>query len=251
MALIQLNVYSHVLEENVVFHVLLPQVHYLDKIGSEPLKVLYLLHGMGDGGTSWLRYTSLERQVDGENLAVVLPHVGLSWYTDTYKGGNYFTYVSEELPALVRQFFPRISEKREDTFVAGLSMGGYGAMKLALSKPERYSKVCSLSGALDAAELPKHLAEKHIEAVFGGPDKITGTENDLFWLTDKIIEEGSFCPSVYMWCGTEDFLYQSNIKMRDYLEQRNFPLLYEEAPGDHQWEYWDAQIPAMLRFFRE
>lgn len=111
MALIQLNIYSHVLEDSVTVHILLPQTPYFEKEQQPPLKVLYLLHGMGDGGTSWLRYTSLERQLEGKPFAVILPYAGLSWYTDTYRGGNYFTYVTEELPALIHQFFPQFSTK--------------------------------------------------------------------------------------------------------------------------------------------
>lgn len=100
--------------------------------------VLYLLHGLSDDHTIWHRRTSIERYVSALGLAVVMPNVGKSFYTDMANGGNYFTFITEELPTLVQSYFP-VSAKREDNFIAGLSMGGYGAFKVALSCPE---KIC-------------------------------------------------------------------------------------------------------------
>ena len=110
--------------------------------------MLYLLHGLTDDHTGWQRYTSIERYADEAGLAVVMPAVHHSFYTDEVHGHAYWTYVSEELPALVHRLF-RVSDRPEDTFAAGLSMGGYGAVKLALSHPDRYAAAASLSGTLD------------------------------------------------------------------------------------------------------
>ncbi|MGB4406586.1 MAG: alpha/beta hydrolase family protein [Sphaerochaeta sp.] len=117
-----------------------------------PYKVLYLLHGLKQNETSWIRMSSIERYVSQLPLVVVMPSVHRSFYTDQERGFPYFTYVADELPALVKEMF-NISSKREDTFVAGLSMGGYGAIKLALSRPEQYGYAASLSGALDMVGL--------------------------------------------------------------------------------------------------
>ena len=114
--------------------------------------VLYLLHGLSDDDTIWLRRTSIERYVAPLGLAVVMPQVHRSFYTDEAYGGRYWTFLSEELPALVGSLF-RVSSRREDTFVAGLSMGGYGALKWALRQPERFAAAASLSGAVHVAGL--------------------------------------------------------------------------------------------------
>src|SRR5262247_490501 len=119
---------------------------------------LYLLHGMSDDHTVWQRRTSIERYVAGRNLAVVMPAVHRSFYTDSLTGQRYWTFISEELPALARHFFP-LSTRRAETYVAGLSMGGYGAFKLALTYPERYAAAASLSGALDVVALAQAAAE--------------------------------------------------------------------------------------------
>ena len=110
--------------------------------------VLYLLHGLSDDDTIWLRRTSIERYAAPLGLAVVMPQVARSFYTDEAHGNRYWTFLSEELPQLARSFF-HLSDRREDTFVAGLSMGGYGALKWALHRPGRFAAAASLSGALD------------------------------------------------------------------------------------------------------
>ncbi len=134
-------------------HVILPQQTHT-QIGMQNVTgtglhpTLYLLHGLSDDDSIWLRRTSIERYVADLGIAVVMPQVHRSFYTDMAEGGRYWTFISEELPTLARSFFP-LSHQREDNFVAGLSMGGYGAFKLALRKPEQYAAAASLSGALD------------------------------------------------------------------------------------------------------
>ena len=113
---------------------------------------LYLLHGMSDDHTAWQRFTAIERHVSHLNLAVVMPTTHLGWYTDMEYGNRYWTYLTQQLPGICRSFFHGMSDKREDTFIAGLSMGGYGAFKAALGAPETFCAGASLSGALDIAE---------------------------------------------------------------------------------------------------
>lgn len=155
MALIDCKFYSEVLGLNTSMTVILPQ-QTTTQIGLSNVKrgdlhpTLFLLHGLSDDDSIWLRRTSIERYVAKLGIAVVMPQVHRSFYTDMASGGNYWTFISEELPALARSFFP-LSAKREDNFVAGLSMGGYGAIKLGLRKPEVFAAAASLSGALDMA----------------------------------------------------------------------------------------------------
>src|SRR5687767_12589242 len=145
MAFFDCHFFSDTLAMTVSAHVLIPQ-ESTRQIGLEsgPARssypALYLLHGLSDDHTIWLRRTSIERYAAAKNLAVIMPAVARSFYQDMVSGPKYWTFVSEELPALIEQFFP-ISPEREDRFAAGLSMGGYGAFRLGLLKPERYSAV--------------------------------------------------------------------------------------------------------------
>ena len=158
VALLTCDFFSEALEVGTSMTVLLPQATEAQvgvasaETKQDAFPVLYLLHGLSDDHTAWLRYTSIERYASAAGLAVVMPAVGRSFYADEASGHRYWTYLSEELPELVESFF-RVSQRREDTYVAGLSMGGYGAVKLALTHPERFAAAASLSGALDVVSL--------------------------------------------------------------------------------------------------
>ena len=156
MILTEVNFLSEVLTLHSTMYVLLPQRTLAETKSKRTPKyrTLYLLHGHSDDHTAWQRWTSIERYVEGLNLAVVMPAVNLSFYTDMAHGGKYWQFISEEVPAVVRDMFS-LSSAREDNFVAGLSMGGYGAFKLALTYPERYAAAASLSGAVDIREVVK------------------------------------------------------------------------------------------------
>src|SRR5207248_9658561 len=146
--------FSDVLEVSTSMTVLLPQQTQaqigMAGVAAGPPPVLYLLHGMSDDHTTWQRRTSIERYAAGLGLAVVMPAVHRSFYADEVHGHRYWTFLAAELPALVSQFF-RVSDRPGDTFVAGLSMGGYGALKWALREPGRFAAAASMSGVLDIA----------------------------------------------------------------------------------------------------
>jgi putative tributyrin esterase len=208
---------------------------------------LYLLHGLSDDHTIWQRRTSIERYVQSLDLAVVMPEVHRSFYTDTATGQRYWTFISEELPALARSYFP-LSDLREDNFVAGLSMGGYGAFKLALTHPKRYAAAASLSGAVDICGVFKNEDEPwlaEMRNVFGSPEALQGSRNDLFYLADQLAKKKKR-PRLYQYCGTEDFLYSDNLRFREHLKALGIQATYEEGPGTHEWQYWDQQIQRVL-----
>lgn len=253
MAFLQVSFFSEVLGMCTHMNVLLPEenkgaIGMEGNSGSGKWKVLYLLHGLSDDYTIWQRQTSIERYAAGKPLAVIMPETQRGWYTDMKYGFKWYTYFTEELPIIVKSFFPNVSTAREDTFVAGLSMGGYGALKLALSLPGQYACAASLSGAVDVAELFEKADEKD-EAVnvFGDCSAIRGSGNDLFALAKKL-EDAPVRPRLYMWCGIRDFLYWQNVRMRNLLKGLDFDLTYEESDGDHQWKYWDEKIQTVLNW---
>jgi S-formylglutathione hydrolase FrmB len=258
MILAEVNFFSETLVLGCTMLVLLPQRPLAEgqKKPQKKFRTLYLLHGRSDDHASWQRKTSIERYVEGLNLAVVMPAVHRSFYTDMAHGGNYWQFISEEVPAVVSDLFP-LSTRREDTFVAGLSMGGYGAFRLALTHPERYAAAASLSGGLDLSYTvredhprnnPSRLAE--FRTIFGDLSKVPGSRHDLIALAKKVAR-GPVKPRLYQCCGTEDFIYPDNIRFRDAVRKLPLDLTYEEGPGEHNWAYWDTMIQRVLAWMCE
>ena len=209
---------------------------------------LYLLHGLSDDHTVWLRRTSLERYLEGRRLAVVLPAAGRSFYTDALRGQRYWSFVSEELPRLARHLFP-LSARREENFAAGLSMGGYGACMLALAHPERFAAAASLSGALDVARLVEEdqaAGTSELQDIFGPAERLAHSPDNLFHLAAQLVLRPGPRPALYQWCGTGDFLHADNVRFRDRAAALGLALTSEEGPGGHDWACWDAQIRRVL-----
>ena len=255
MALIHCNFFSDILGLSCSMDVILPQATQ-GQIGlkgfadNDKHPTLWLLHGLSDDHTIWQRRTSIERYVAPLGLAVVMPAVGRSFYTDMHAGPKYWTFVSEELPVIARSFFP-LSENRKDNFVAGLSMGGYGAFKLGFRKPERFCAAASLSGALDMVSLLKRddrgISEEMLN-VFGPLKDLPNSENDLTHLAERLADSDSPRPKIFQCCGTQDSLYPMNLSFRDRLLELGFDVTYEEDDFDHQWAYWDQQIQHVLEW---
>ncbi len=250
MAFLQCDFFSEVLGLSCSMNVILPQ-QTNNQIGMESRAAgkkhptLYLLHGLSDDHTTWMRRTSIERYVAPLGLAVVMPAVHRSFYTDMARGYRYWTFISQELPAICRSFFP-LSDKREDNFVAGLSMGGYGAFKLALSCPDQFAAGASLSGAVGRGVLGDSKRNPEFENIFGDLDQIKGSRNDLFHLAEQVSKSDGPKPKLFQCVGTEDFLYQENVEFKEYLERLGLDLTYEEGPGIHEWGYWDKMIQKVL-----
>lgn len=255
MALIHCDFFSEVLGVSTSMCVILPQntKSQIGMGGSEKkaaYPTLYLLHGLSDDHTIWQRRTSIERYVASLGIAVVMPAVGRSFYTDMKYGYKYFTFISEELPEIARSFFP-LSNKREDNFVAGLSMGGYGAFKIALSCPEKFAAAASLSGALDIVDIverPNVTVDQELINIFGDLKAVSGSDHDIFHLVNKLESSNIQKPRLYQCCGTEDFLYDQNLKFKNFMSNKNLDFTYEEEPGTHEWGYWDKKIQTVLEW---
>lgn len=259
MALFQATVYSNELAKDVDLSIIIPQQTQkvigtnTQNVPTEDIPVLYLLHGMGGNHTSWQRKSSIESYVTKYGIAVVMPSTDLGFYTNTTYDMNYWNFFSEELPELIHQFFPQLSQKREKTYAAGLSMGGYGAIKLGLASPERFGAVASLSGPLVLAEDPAALLEvrsrAYWEGVFGPLEAIKGSENDLEYLLEKLVTSASQQPRIFIACGEEDFLYPASQYFVQRLEANHLDFTFEHGPGAHNWKFWDEWIQRVLEWF--
>jgi S-formylglutathione hydrolase FrmB len=246
MALLECCFRSEVLRSDVGVSVILP-----DKT-DVPVSTLYLLHGLSDDHTAWRRRTAIERYVEGLPLAVVMPEVGRSFYQNMAYGGPYWTYLSEELPEMIQRFF-KLPQERERTFAAGLSMGGYGAFRLALTFPERFAAAASLSGALDVAtSVEKNLlkegpsGERLWVNIFGLDPSVRGSDSDLLHLAGKLTQSDRPRPRLYQACGTEDFVYDQNEAFLRQARSVGLQVEYEEEPADHVWPYWDRQVQKVV-----
>jgi S-formylglutathione hydrolase FrmB len=245
MAMLSCDLFSEALEMGTSINVVLPQATSaqvgVDQHGADDgdgFPLLYLLHGRSDDHTAWARYTSIERYAAAAGLAVVMPAAARSFYADEAHGHRYWTYVSEELPGLVRSFF-RVTARPERTFVAGLSMGGYGAMRLALTHPDRYAAAATLSGALDLVALsstPRREPELQ-GRVFDG---VPGPDADLFALL-AAAPAGSL-PRLHVSCGTEDELLPGNEKFVAAARAVGADVTVDVRPGEHEWGFWDRGI---------
>ena len=259
--------FSFVLGTNVEVNVVVPTPEGNEQItalGEEQrydyergLPVVYLLHGAYGDNNSWMRFSSVERYLQAHNCIGVMAGVGNSFYQDMAHGSRYYTFMTEELPAYITRIFP-VSRKREDTWIAGFSMGGYGAWYLALSRPDLYSKAASMSGALDIAALYESAKAGTVDSPFPWTDlfgdtteHLEGSDRDLFALFEKDKAAG-LIPQLYQSCGEEDFLFKLNRKSHERMKALGADIDYHEVPGHmHNWDFWDQDIRRILDWFQQ
>ena len=204
--------------------------------------VIYLLHGQSDNCSGWTRYTAIERYARTRDVAIIMPEVQRSYYTDMAYGVNYFKYVSQELPAFCQRIFG-LSKKRELNFVMGLSMGGYGALKCALNKPEQYAGCGAFSAVTDIRRLIGNAQEewwKHELIGMFGPSLTVPPEGDLFALAEKA--DPAAMPRFFMTCGEQDTLYPEDTRMAELLESRGCEIEYRHWEGAHSWDLWEKSF---------
>lgn len=217
-----------------------------------PAKVLYLLHGLGDNASAWTRYTRIECYAREYGAAVVMPEVQRGFYLDMRFGLKYFSYVTKELPVLCNKFFG-LSAAREDNYIAGLSMGGYGAIKCGLSFPEQYAGCASFSGVLDFHYiLEEHLDDQNMDEITGllGNGLPVPDSADLFKLAENVaVLPREQRPDMFITCGKQDFLYQTNTDFTACLDRLGLGYEYREWDGEHEWGFWDKSVKMALEFF--
>lgn len=254
MGVFQGDFYSASLKMTTHLHVIFPEESndVTPVISGEP-RVLYLLHGLSGNSSEWCRFSKIEYYAKKYNFTVIMPEVQRSFYCDKADGTGYFTYISSELPDICGRWF-RLDQRRENTFIAGESMGGYGAVKAALRCPERFGAAASLSGVLDyraflrmvlEGKWPDFLPEE-VYALHPGGN--CGEEDDPLALVRRAAAL-PYRPRLIQLCGTEDFLYEANCSFRRAAEDAGYGHCYIEGPGDHEWPYWDKAVQLAFRFF--
>lgn len=233
MAHIHCDFSSECLKMNTAIHVVLPEKTDLSQV-----RVIYLFHGLQDNCSGWNRYTSVERYAREKNAALVIPEVQRSFYTDMALGVNYFSYVRQELPQVCQTMFG-LSARRELNYVMGLSMGGYGALKCALTDPERYAACAAFSAVADLPDRVKNADTEtglEFQAIFG-PDRVVPEDCDLFALLRQV--DPGRAPRIKTYCGESDELFESNQRLAKALRAQGFSNTFEHWQGGHDWIFWD------------
>jgi esterase len=205
-------------------------------------RILYLLHGLSDGADAWQRYTTIENMANANNIAVIMATTHRAFYTDTQYIINYYKYFTEELPQLVECLFG-LDFPVGKTFIAGNSMGGYGALKLAV-KSGRYHAAAAFSAVTDVTTLRKlgRIPTAEFDSIFGSA--VPDSEN-LF----RLYETPGQKPAIYMACGDEDYLLEDNIRFHKHLDSLGVTHTYEQWEGNHNWNFWQQAVGKAIDFF--
>lgn len=258
MALIQVNYLSECLMRTVPVNVILP----VDKLTfpgqpkreEKPYKTLYLLHGIFGNYTDWVSGTKIQRWAEEKDLAVVMPSGDNMFYVDQEDSHNFYgEFIGKELVDMTRKMFP-LSRKREETYIAGLSMGGYGALRNGLKYSETFGCIASLSGAMVVDDIAKRTddvpffidSRSFAQSIFGDLEKAEESNKNPKWFVKKLKEEGKDIPKIYLTCGLQDSLLGVNREMRDFLKEQGADVTYVEGEGAHEWDFWNRSIKNVL-----
>lgn len=255
MGLINYTFFSKVLREQVNVSVVLPTYTPWGAGGTleefykegKKYKTLYVLHGGSDDCTLYYRHTGIERYGQDGGFAVVMPEVKNSFYCNMKYGQDYFDYISKELPEVMQAVFP-LSDKREDHYLVGNSMGSHGAMKWVLNCPEFFNAAAGMSGVGDVEEMGffnGRAVGPALEA-FGTAQEYRGSRNDLKYLAKNLATSNISLPRLFSCCGTEDPYYEGTVLYKQYTDSIGLPLCYEEGPGGHTWDFWDQWLRRII-----
>lgn len=258
MALIQANIMSKSLMRTVPINVIMPA----DKMTfpgmpvreEKPYKTLYLLHGVFGSYIDWVAGTNIQRWAEEKDLVVVMPSGDNRFYTDgNLPDAKYSTFIGQELVEITRKMFP-LSRKPEDTYICGLSMGGYGALYNGLRHNDTFGCVAALSGAniVEGLHMRKEDGQtifdsmEYARACFGDIDKVMESDKNLRWSAKRLVDNGLTLPKIYIACGTEDGGIESNRELANYFKELGMDVTYEDGPGAHEWDFWNRYIKHVI-----
>lgn len=250
MTSMKINHFSNVLSMNMDCRLLLPDVVK----DNEKLKVLWLCHGGSGDENEWLYYSTIAELPEERQIAIVIVNANDSCFVDMPYGGNYGTYIGMELPEIMWQMFPCLSDRREDNFISGLSNGGYGCFIVGLKNRERFAAIGAFSAGDKADAKPKPFKEGTMNPrirMFGQED-IHETEYSMKYLAGRAASEGGAKPRIYHACGSLDPWLDLNLSVKDYLEKldcKEYDYVYHQMEGmDHEWKFWDTEVRNFLDY---
>ena len=255
MVLFRGDVKSKSLQRRTSISVILPadNIHFLqdaEEIVPKPYRTLYLLHGLYGSDDIFLANTSIQKFAEDNGIAIVIPCGENSFYVDNVNAhALYGEYVGQELLDITRNIFP-LSDKREDTFIAGFSMGGYGAIRNGLKYSQNFSKIGMISAALITDDIVGYSSDDNVlrsrpfyESIFGNLDELEGSDMD----PKALIENCTDIPDIFMACGKNDFLYDKNTDFYDFLKTNNVNVDFVEAEGEHTWDFADKYVKEFIK----
>lgn len=243
------------LQRRTSISVILPadNIHFLqdtEEIVPKPYRTLYLLHGLYGSDDIFLANTSIQKFAEDNGIAIVIPCGENSFYVDNPKAHAYYgEYVGQELLDITRNIFP-LSHRREDTFIAGFSMGGYGAVRNGLKYHENFSKIGMISAALITDDIVNYTEDGNVlrsrdfyESIFGDLDELKGSDMD----PKVLIERCPNVPDIYMACGEDDFLFEKNSDFHEFLKDMDIDVDFVKASGEHTWEFSEKYIKEFIK----
>jgi putative tributyrin esterase len=249
MSLVRIDHVPATVKGTLPLVVILPDPEENGKVELAKRKVLYLLHGLSEDASAWQRYTCIETIAAAYGLVVVMPSGGRSFYINQPNGQAYFSYLTEELPRFLAEVF-NLAPSREDTFIAGSSMGGYGAFKAAFQRPELYAAAASFSGVLSLAVLQllpdTDTRKDEFALLFGDLDKLVGSEHDpAVWL-ESAAKNTSQLPRLFISVSRQEDIYPLSGMFHEACQSLGVQSEYYEEDGGHDWLFWDGQIRRFL-----
>lgn len=266
MVSITMNCFSPVLHCETKLAVLIPDYTELPE---KPAKVLYLLHGGEGNCMDWVRFSSIERYVTGKNIAVIMPSANVSRWNNMAMGEDYSDFLVKDLPKRIKKIFPYLSDRPEDTYIAGLSMGGGGALSNAMLYPERYA-ACGVFSASSVVPF-EHLRSKAMVLPPPGGDgkpsfvelqlgvkiseEAANTDWDVVYTSTRNVAEGKKLPRIFHACGMKDHAYPVALALeKHFLSFPGNPYRYElhlTEDGRHEWSFWDVWVKKFIESIEE
>ena len=239
MAFATIQYFSRSLKKASSLNVVFPD----DPAAPRPWSAFYLLHGLSDDQTIWMRRTSVERHVGGLPLVVVMPDGGRGWYTNAVEGMAYEDDLIKDVIGLVDRTFP-VRAERAGRALGGLSMGGYGAIKNGLKHHDMFASINSHSGAFGFQRAGGRASDPEFARIFGASPG--GGDEDPFALVERV--DHGLLPAMRIDCGTDDRLIGQNRAFHEHLQMLHVAHEYEEFPGGHDWPYWDLHVREAIAF---
>jgi putative tributyrin esterase len=250
MAWLHVHLHSEALRMPVPMEVLLPQRLSDDtnpNLRTDRYSTLYLLHDMGDDHTSWIRKSAVERMVEGLPLAVVMPAGHKGWYTDMIYGRDYFRFITEELPVLCERIFP-LSGAREERFIAGAGMGGYGAVKAGLLASHMFSTAASFFADVEVERIWDKLDPRMAHDIFGERAGLEGSSHDLFTAAEQLVQSDKPKPQLYMWSAGDEQVHSGVVRFASEFSPKGLSVMLNEPElTADSWKNRELCLESMLQ----